>query len=37
AADLVCRLIDGEQPEQMRYTVETELVVRFSTGRCPGD
>jgi LacI family transcriptional regulator len=37
AADLVCRLIDGEQPEQMRYTVETELVVRSSTGRCPGD
>ncbi len=37
AADLVCRLIDGETLEQMRYTVETELVVRASTGRCTID
>lgn len=37
AADLVCRLIDGETPEQMRYTVETELIVRASTGRCTTD
>lgn len=37
AADLICRLIDGETVEQKRYTVETELIVRASTGRCLDD
>jgi LacI family transcriptional regulator len=37
AADLVCRLIDGEQPEHMRTTVKTELIVRSSTGCVPND
>jgi len=37
AADLVCRLIDGEQPERMHMTVKTELIVRSSTGRVPND
>jgi LacI family transcriptional regulator len=37
AADLVCRLIDGEQPEHMRATVKTELIVRSSTGCVPND
>jgi len=37
AADLVCRLIDGEQPERMHVTVKTELIVRSSTGCVPND
>jgi len=35
AADLVCRLIDGETPEQSRYVLASELVVRASTSRRP--
>lgn len=37
AADLICRLLDDETVDQKRFIIETELIVRSSTGRPSAD